>query len=84
MTDDEKEKLSKIYNNDFFNVVHDVYDYDTKNILKRITLNMNHDALEKVDVSLFKWDYEKRENGCIVTKKATDENLGEIIFKMKN
>ena len=84
LTVNEKAELSKIYNNDFFNVVYDIYDYNTKRISKRITLNMEYDVIEKVDVCYFEGDYDKWENGVIVTKEGTEENFGEIIFKMKN
>ena len=84
LTDSEKEELSKIYNNDFFNVVYDIYDYNTTRISKRITLNMEYDVIEKVDVCYFEGDYDKWENGVIVTKEGTEENFGEIILRMKN
>lgn len=84
LTDEEAEDLSKIYNNDFFNVVYDVYNYEPRRLSKRITLNMEYDVLEKVDVHFFEGDYEKWEDGKIITKEGTEENFGEIVFTMKN
>ena len=84
LTDEEAEDLYKMYNNDLFNVVYDVYNYEPRRLSKRITLNMEYDTLEKVDVRFFEGDYEKWEDGKIITKEGTEENFGEIVFTMKN
>ena len=84
LTMEEKDELSKIDCNDFFNVVYDLYDYQTKDLCKRVTLNMDYDCLEKIEVRFFEGGYEEWEKGNIVTKSGTEENFGEIVFVMKN
>ena len=84
LTSDEKKLLAQINCKDFFNQVNDIYDYHTLKLSKRITVFLEYDALEKIEVKYFEGNYETWENNKIIIKKGTLENFDEIIFTMKN